>query len=698
MVRRFWDWLNEPAGRSYVTGPADVAPWEMSWGMGSDQWQPDNLVTYLSRSNAVQACVNARTKALSSLPIKLYSKRKDADGNRKEISSGPARDLLDSVNPYWTFERWMDMTEQSLCIWGESFTFYATQGGKPKELWWARADQVKVHPHPTEYISHFTYDPGKGGQPIRFEREETLWLRYPNIANQYEGLSPLMSSLLSADASIAAMKSNLAIFRNGLTAAGMVSPGQNQNLTQEQAKIVADDLNRRFKGENNAHKVGVLRFPVDVKQLSMTPKDAQFMDMMNLSLEDIARAYAVPIDMIGGRRTYQNVEGSDKQFWVNCIIPEARFIAAEITEQLLSLFGGDMVAEFDDSDIDVLHEAESAKWEREAGQLDRGALLINEWRKDRGLPEVAWGNVVWMDGTKMPIDSDEKPVAPMPALASGQDPDDPPANDADTERALRSQTRTLEYDSPEHRALWERKLVEQEPWERRIGTETARLMADQRQSVLARLRNERGKREAEDVLLNPFDRARWIKTFRTTLRPIVAGVVNDAGILALDELAVDVAFDVQDPNVIRAIETQVQRFAEEVNATTWDLLTGELAEGIADGESIDQLAERIERIMGDRIRSAKETIARTETTRAANAGTQASWAQSGVVTGKRWIAALDSRTRASHIAAHGQVVAIDDNFRVGAGSGPTPGQIGRASEDVNCRCSMVAVLDTEVEQ
>jgi len=55
-------------------------------------------------------------------------------------------------------------------------------------------------------------------------------------------------------------------------------------------------------------------------------------------------------------------------------------------------------------------------------------------------------------------------------------------------------------------------------------------------------------------------------------------------------------------------------------------------------------------------------------------------------------AALDFRTREMHVAAHGQVVALDADFEVGGGSGPALGQIGLAAEDMQCRCSMLAVL------
>lgn len=699
--------LSDPrAARSFVTGPVEVFPDQVWWGTGSD-YQPPEYVTYPATSNGVYACINARTKALSSLPIKLYSKRMGADGRRKEVTSGPARDILDRINPFWTFERWLDMTEQSLCVWGESFSFYATSGRRPVELWWARADQVKVHPHPTEYISHFTFDNGNG-KPIRFEREETLWLRFPNVANQWEGLSPLAAARLAADTSSAAMKSNFNIFRNGLTGAGMVSPKDGQNLTTEQAKTVADDLTRRFKGVDNAHKVAVLRFGVDIKQLSLTPKDAEFLGMMNWSLEDIARAYAVPIDKIGGKRTYQNVDESEKVFWNDCVLPEARFIAREITEQLLPLFGGDMVAEFDDSDIDVLHEAETAKWTREKEQIESGVMLRNEWRKEHGLDAVPWGDDWWRQATLTPVggpmaDEAAAKAEEMAQQISGQVHDPEEGEDEKTPPALPSgqegdqgrsrRTRAIAYDSPEHRSRWQRQIDVQEPWETRIRTATVSLFLDQQQSVLAALR-KRGVREAEDLLLDPFDRSRWIKTFRVAFRPLAGDAWEEFGGLALDELGLGLSFNVEDPNVIRILEQQVQRFAETVNQTTWDAVREAIAEGINERESIDQMVDRIQHVYSVRRQDA-ERIARTEVTTAYNASTLEGWRQSGVVTRKRWLAALDNRTRSTHTSAHGQEVGIDDNFTVGRGSGPCPGSIGVASEDVNCRCSMEAVLDVE---
>jgi SPP1 gp7 family putative phage head morphogenesis protein len=187
--------------------------------------------------------------------------------------------------------------------------------------------------------------------------------------------------------------------------------------------------------------------------------------------------------------------------------------------------------------------------------------------------------------------------------------------------------------------------------------------------------------------------AAWVRTFREGIRPEVRQVINDVGLAALDDLNLPLSFDLSRPEVIRFLEGRSQRFAREVNQTTWFRLRISLAEGIDAGESTEELARRVEGVMADRIASSAETIARTEVNGASNGGTLLAWNQTDVVKGKTWLAALDERTRETHVQAHGQEVALDADFQVGDGAGPAPGQIGLPEEDINCRCAMSAVLD-----
>ena len=87
-----------------------------------------------------------------------------------------------------------------------------------------------------------------------------------------------------------------------------------------------------------------------------------------------------------------------------------------------------------------------------------------------------------------------------------------------------------------------------------------------------------------------------------------------------------------------------------------------------------------------------ETIARTETMRASNAGAFNLYKAWGT-TQKEWLATGDGRTRDSHAAANGQVVDIDQPFTVGGAAMQYPGDPNAPlSEVANCRCTVLPVL------
>jgi len=93
-------------------------------------------------------------------------------------------------------------------------------------------------------------------------------------------------------------------------------------------------------------------------------------------------------------------------------------------------------------------------------------------------------------------------------------------------------------------------------------------------------------------------------------------------------------------------------------------------------------------------------IIRTESVNAANYATN----QSAIdVFGKEnlqkeWITSVDSRTRASHLAADGQIVKMEEKFIVGGQKLDRPGDpSGSAKNVINCRCT-TAPFPIEVEQ
>lgn len=419
--------------RGFVLGPAVVEPNESAFGADKERFAPAALGDYLATNSAVYTCITLRAQLLSSLPLTVYRTRERTSGggsrgDRVAVKRGPLVDLLRSVNPWWTFGRIMEVTEQALGTWGEGFWFLErgpSGRGEPTEIYYGRPDRVSVLPDPNTYVRGFLYEPETGAEPIPFLPDEVIWFRYPNALDEYAPLAPLLAARDAADYRTAGMRSNAQMFRNGMSPGGIVMPradGSMRELTEDQANELNAYFDRRLKGADKAHRWAFLRNQYEIWQGGTTPRDMDFLGGLAYTLEEVARIYRVPLDLIGGQRTYENTQAAMKAVWEHAILPEARFIAAELTERLLPMFPaqpGDHLA-FDTDHIDALQEGEDAKWGRTRSQIEAGAMTPNEWRADQGLEALPGGDIAGLvdkvDAAVKLIGLDFEPAAVLKAV------------------------------------------------------------------------------------------------------------------------------------------------------------------------------------------------------------------------------------------------------------------------------------------
>ncbi|MFI2300161.1 phage minor head protein [Actinacidiphila glaucinigra] len=148
------------------------------------------------------------------------------------------------------------------------------------------------------------------------------------------------------------------------------------------------------------------------------------------------------------------------------------------------------------------------------------------------------------------------------------------------------------------------------------------------------------------------------------------------------------------PEPFRAYVETTEHLLRAVGDRLADVATAELSEGVAAGETIDQLRARLRTAfdregaqLGD---TREERIARTEAGRAWNTATLAT---ARAVTGpdrpivKQWITRRDNRVRESHEDVNGQIRLVDEPFTVAGIDMDCPHDpAAPASEVVNCRC------------
>lgn len=639
-------------------------------------WAPYSYLTAADdyeRHTWVHKAVKVISDNLSTLPLSVKRDGKPLDGHALLALFASVNDTLSSG------DLWQQWTTDML-LGGESgFELIRNGRGAYLEVWPRQPHTIYLKPDAARRryfkVAEYRLDDGTH-EPWTLPPEEFIHFKFYNPRNPWRGLSPIAAVRMGILIDQYAQAWSWMFFRKGARPDyAVIAPSGVTATERENLEIM---LEQKFGGVGRAHRPIVLEQGVtDVKPLDFRPKDMEWLSQREFSRDEIAAIFGVPDEIMGfGKDTYENFDTAHRVLWTLTIRPLARYRDTALTEffRRVGQLKDNEAIESDFSGVSALQPDFGAQVTQATALFNMGVPFntIDE-RLRLGIGPIPGGERGYLPLVLVPL------FAPRPTGPQAE--------------AARS--KGVEFGSAEHERLWQAFVKRTRSDEERLGAVVAGLFRRQQDEVVARLESGgKARKGAGDVADDPFDRGEWEGEFGEAARPELQRIVKRAGQMALDDLlgGVGVAFDVLDPRVVAFLSAREQRFAQSVNETTWQTLRDSLNAGIEDGETIRQLAERVEQVMGDRIRSSGETIARTEVIGASNGGTLEAWRQSEVVEGKSWLSALDERVRPTHVEAHGQTVGLDDDFQVGAGNGPAPGQIGLAEEDINCRCTLTAVV------
>lgn len=166
---------------------------------------------------------------------------------------------------------------------------------------------------------------------------------------------------------------------------------------------------------------------------------------------------------------------------------------------------------------------------------------------------------------------------------------------------------------------------------------------------------------------------------------------------AAAQVGATLAADRVDPVVAQLMAVMVKN----VNGATMDMLSVLISDGIREGLSANDMQARIQAASGfSPMRSLR--IARTETTRSVNAGSQAAWqtvaTDTGITIRMEWLSARDSEVRDEHRELDGQIINLGGTFTIESGpyagkKASGPGDFDDAALVCNCRCTTLPVVD-----
>jgi HK97 family phage portal protein len=198
------------------------------------------------------------------------------------------------------------------------------------------------------------------------------------------GLSPITYASPILRTAAAAAQFGRGFFEDGAHPSALLTTANPINQTQ------AREIKDRFLASVKGREPAVFGAGLTYTAVTVSPEESQFLETQRFSLEQIARMFKVPAEMIGGSRgpgmTYSNVTSRSLDFLTYCVQPWLSRVESAITP----LIPGAQHVLFDTSPL--LRMTDADRWNVTAVRLKNGALTINEVRSDDGLPAVPWGD------------------------------------------------------------------------------------------------------------------------------------------------------------------------------------------------------------------------------------------------------------------------------------------------------------------
>ena len=364
-----------------------------------------------SENAIVYRCVNEIANNASRVKINLF--RGD-----QEVDNHPLLDLLYKPSPTMSQVEYFQSVYSYLLIAGNNYML--SVGGDntpPTELYNLRPDRIKIRtgtramPVAYDYmlkgqvVESYDVDQATGSSKVKH-------IKLFNPLDDYYGMSPIQASSVDIDQHNLANKHNVNLLQNGARPSGAVifnpkdETGGHVQLTDVQRNQLMNDVNQRFSGTGNAGKPMLLEGDFDWKEMGLSPKDMDFIQLKNMSAKDIALVYGVPSQLIGipDSQTYSNFAEAKLALYNETIIPLLDRIQGDMNEWLVPMFNEQgLELRYDIDSIPAMAEQRKRVFESVTAGVRDGILTRNEAREQLGYEPIEGADSLLVQANLMPL-------------------------------------------------------------------------------------------------------------------------------------------------------------------------------------------------------------------------------------------------------------------------------------------------------
>lgn len=311
--------------------------------------------------------------------------------------------------------------------------------GKPVQLWYVPHWALEPKWIGPDYITYYDYSPDNGTTHYAIDPGDIIHIRLGiDPSNTRKGLSKLKPLLREIYTDEEAARWTAALLRNYGVPGAVIAP-EFPLTDEDDAEDVKAEFRMRFTGDNRGMPV-VLRGPTKVTPYGFSPDQMKLGDIRDIPEERVSAAIGVPAAVVGFGAGLQSTKVGATMAelvdlaWQHGVLPLARTIAAELTEQLLPELepgaGTTHEFEFDTSRVPIMADHQKKIAEIVKAHLESTAYTRADARRRLGLPVgprdevyILGSGMTEADATKKP----EPPALPAPAAAPALGPGAEPA-------------------------------------------------------------------------------------------------------------------------------------------------------------------------------------------------------------------------------------------------------------------------------
>lgn len=300
----------------------------------------------------------------------------------------PLEALLYNPNPNQSRSEFLASTYGFWRMTGTGYWWMnrANETAQPDELWVIPTNRLTPLPDGRQYIRGYRYDPGDGQTTI-IPASEIIQFKSWHPRNEFIGLSAIESLAIVLEGDQKMQQYNLNFFAEDNAHFPGILVFEDFVSDPEWEKI-KDDFKEKAGGVRRSLRMlrGISQGGVKWVQTQMTRRDMMYLEMREFTRDEVFGVLAPgAAAMMAVNATEANSVTGKKVFMEMCIWPALVGLAQKINQKLLSLYGDNLLGEFDDPRI--VDRAMELEEQTQYGMVHTVDEVRDKYYQDKPLPD-----------------------------------------------------------------------------------------------------------------------------------------------------------------------------------------------------------------------------------------------------------------------------------------------------------------------